>query len=163
MSLDKPISQLPANSAPSLSDLVPISKGGLNTYKTPLSAIIAMASAANISIYPAGELIPAQRVVVLMGGQLFKFDQNNPAHYKKVIGVTKEGAITVGQPIQVFTSGQADGFGGTLTPDAVYYGGVNGVLSPTPPTGAGEFVIFVGFAIDANTLLVQIDDNFQLA
>lgn len=163
MSLDKPISQLPTNPLAALTDLIAISKGSLNTYKTPISEYLAMAGAANISTYPAGEIIPSQRVVVMIGGELFKFDPTNAAHYKKVIGVTKQAAIVIGQMTDVFTSGNATGFGGTLTQDTVYYGGMAGALADTPPVNPDEFVIFVGFAIDANTLFVQLDDNFQLA
>lgn len=160
---DSPISLLPANPAPSLSDLVAISKGSIKTYKTTMAEYAALIGAANISSYPAGEIIPSQRAVVLIGGQLFLFDPANPAHYKKTVGITKQAAGIIGTVIDVWTSGKADGFGGTLLADNIYYAGASGALTVTPTSTPGEFVQFLGFAIDANTMLINIDDNFQIA
>jgi hypothetical protein len=99
----------------------------------------------------AGESIVAGRAVIQSGGNLWHFQPSTPAHYGRIIGISKQSA-TVGNPVIVVLSGIVNGLSG-LTADTLVYSGNNGVLSDTPNTSGINQI--VGIALSATEILIE--------
>ena len=52
--------------------------------------------------------------------------------------------------------------GGNLTVGSRYFLNGSGAISTTPPSTGGHYVVFVGEALNANTLALNIDVPVQL-
>lgn len=78
----------------------------------------------------------------------------NGAYTDPCIGFALGGS-SVGQGIEIQTMGIWPYGNGSLTPGSVYYLGVSGSITVTPPAGAGKLLQVVGFAIDTSNLLFR--------
>jgi hypothetical protein len=105
--------------------------------------------------YTAGEIMSAERVVMLSGGKAYLFDPTDENNYNKAIGFSLNSVI-VNDIVTVLKVGNVVG-GLVLVPDTLYYAGPNGTITATPPsTGV---IVTVGTALDANTLVVDIQQS----
>lgn len=138
-----------------------------DVYDTDDNGIVDLAEEAlnaedNIEVYPAGENISSGFAVYVNNGLLYKYDPTNVSLYNRYIGIAKNAALT-GEAVTVITQGIYEQAGFGLTPDQVYYVGLNGVLTLTPPE-APEFAISqpVGSAIDSNRIRIANYDATKL-
>lgn len=76
----------------------------------------------------------------------------------KPIGVARTAQSTIGSTTTVVSSGPCLGVLSAATPGTRYFLAAGGGLTPTRPTGAGNRLIQMGFAINATDLWVEIQD-----
>jgi hypothetical protein len=76
----------------------------------------------------------------------------------KPIGVARTAQSTVGQVTTVISNGPCLGVLSAATPGTRYFLAAGGGLTPTRPTGSGNRLIQVGYAINATDLWVEIQD-----
>lgn len=110
-------------------------------------------------LYTAGENISSGNVVMLSGGQVFKYDPTTELNYGKAIGIAKTAALT-GATVNVVLSGTVFIGGWGLVTDEIYYAGLAGAVTNTPPVAGMNNMI--GVAKDANTLIIDIDEPIVL-
>ena len=78
--------------------------------------------------------------------------------YGKAVGVTKHAAAASAQ-IAIQVSGPVDLVGAGFTPGARFWAGINGNLITSSPVAG--MVVPVGYAVDADTLFVQIESYLE--
>ncbi len=110
-------------------------------------------------LYTAGENISSGNVVMLTGGQVFKYDPTNELNYGKAIGIAKTAALT-GATVNVVLSGSITVAGWGLTQDEIYYATGAGAVSTSPP-GSG-LIGMIGIAKDSSTMIIDIDEPIIL-
>ena len=112
----------------------------------------------------AGVTISAMQVVSLSTADLvIPFDPTDPAG-PGVFGIATSTSIAGGM-VTVVTDGPVDGATG-LIPGAHYWAGPAGTLTtvePSSPANSGELLVYIGYAADADTLVVQVGDPIVLA
>jgi len=104
--------------------------------------------------YNAGENLSAGRLVILSSGTVRYFQPGVPAHAGRALGITKTSALT-GEAVMVQVAGVLSDPAFNFTPDAPVYSRTNGELFSTP--GVTGIVQFVGTALSANSLIINID------
>jgi hypothetical protein len=120
------------------------------------------ASSQVIATYPAGSInISALRVVRLSAGALFTVDKDTLAHAHTAIGISQQ-AATVGNPLDVVLSGIMDDSNWAWIPDLPLYVGADGALTQTPPSAPSVFLLRVGVALTATTVLVSIERSILI-
>lgn len=105
---------------------------------------------------PAGATIHGLRAVRASAGQLYHPDIADPAHAEQVAGIALQSG-NAGTELLVRTGGTMTDSGWTWSPGAVWCDNA-GVLTQTPP--ATGWLLKIGTALDAATLLVDIDNPF---
>lgn len=85
-------------------------------------------------------------------------DAATPAEGKRTFGVAAASA-TATNPVDVISHGLAAGVltGGGFTAGELVYLASGGGLTDTKPSGSGEIVVLMGYAINADDLFVQIE------
>lgn len=109
-----------------------------------------------------GTATEAEAAVTLSAGRLITlddtgaryFDPTTVLSYGKAVGVTNNAALA-GDIVQITTIGPVVLAGMGYTPGQRFWAGPNGTLVTTPPSSG--LVVPVGYAIDADTLNVQIE------
>lgn len=102
----------------------------------------------------AGQAVSAGRLVTMTGANsVTYFDATNVAHYGKAVGVTMHAASN-GAQVKIGVVGPVDLVGIGYVTGTRFWAGPNGTLVSTPP--ATGMVIPVGYAVDSNTLHVQL-------
>lgn len=128
---------------------------------TELSTEVEVTYMANMqSIYTAGQNLSSGNLLMLGDdARVYKNDPTDEANYGRAIGFAKMAVVT-GEDEEVITEGVyvEGGFG--LTPGAVYYAGLNGSITATPPEAGMSQV--VGVAKDADTLVIEIQEPIIL-
>jgi len=104
------------------------------------------------SLELAGENITVLNVVRRSGTEIFKADSSIISHASNLMGLATE-TITSGNFGRVFWEGEYTDGTWSWTPDGRIYLNGNGVLSQTPPSLG--FIVVIGFAVTATTILVQ--------
>jgi hypothetical protein len=107
----------------------------------------------------AGQALGGQRVVMVVGGDAFYYDETTDASMGATIGMTNA-AASMGANVDVVIEGKVNSPGWGLTPGTVYFIASNGLISATPP--ASGVSLRVGVALDADTLLFKTDDEIFL-
>jgi hypothetical protein len=107
----------------------------------------------------AGQALGGQRVVMVVGGDAFYYDETTDASMGATIGMTNA-AASMGANVDVVIEGKVSNPGWGLTPGNVYFIANNGLISATPP--ASGVSLRVGVALDADTLLFKTDDEIFL-
>lgn len=115
-------------------------------------------------VITSGEAINAGEIVCIntSGGGLYKANASD-TNKTFAFGVASNSVAGAGLPVTIKT--------GTFTISGVYVAGSTyylsastpGAITATPPSGSGEYVVRVGKAIDAATLLVKISDDVRVA
>jgi hypothetical protein len=99
----------------------------------------------------AGENINGGRAVVVENDLVFLYNPNNPLHYARIVGISKN-SVLIGEDVNIVMIGIVTGLGG-LVKDEPYYAVLNGELSNIPITGAINQII--GIALSENELLIN--------
>ena len=99
----------------------------------------------------AGENINGGRAVVVQDDLVYLYNPNNPLHYARIVGISKN-SVLAGEDVNIVMLGIVTGLGG-LVKDKPYYAVLNGELSDIPLTGAINQII--GIALSENELLIQ--------
>lgn len=105
----------------------------------------------NIETITAGGNISSGNVVYVSSGLAYRFDASDSNLQNKIYGIAKT-AATIGNTLEVYTFGVATVAGWGLTPDTLYYAGLNGSTQTTPYTVLSEFV---GVSITSDSLLIK--------
>ncbi len=108
----------------------------------------------------AGEIINGDSVVMVKDGKAYKNDPNDTGNIYLCIGLAKN-AAGVGEDVKVTLCGEHISAGWGLIPNQIYYAGSNGGITLTPPDNNLSQV--VGFAKDADTMIVEIGEPFIMA
>lgn len=106
----------------------------------------------------AGMDMSSGRVVVIKDDVAIYFNPNDLSMYGLVTGITKTSCLT-GQSIGIKLNGIFYESGLGLTPNAIYYAGINGALI-TNPTGL-KLVQPVGSSISTETLNININSPIE--
>lgn len=101
----------------------------------------------------AGEVISADKVVILSGGKLYHADPTNIAHAGKVVGIASQSGA-MGAPIMYQQAGEVPG--GSYTQDSFYFLGLNGALSTTQNASGAVFSQLIGYAKTTSVFVVQM-------
>ncbi len=97
--------------------------------------------------------VGGQRVVVLLGEEVFHADKDNPAHFDLVEGITA-GAFGAGVTGCVQVYGRMIDPSWSWTPDVTLWLGNNGLLTETPP--ASGFTLRVARAVSATEIFIDL-------
>lgn len=119
----------------------------------------ASAGGSTIKVFPAGENLGAQRLVVLRNGELFYADTTDTANIGLVIGMTVA-AATIGQDTQVQFLGNLTELSWSWTVGSPVYFNASGVPTQTQPTSG--FSQIIGFASTATQLYIQLREPIAL-
>lgn len=119
----------------------------------------ASAGGSTIKVFPAGENLGGQRLVVLRNGQLFYADTTDTADLGLVIGMTVA-AATTGQDTQVQFLGDLTEPSWSWTVGSPVYFNASGVPTQTQPVSG--FSQIVGFASAATKIYIQLREPIAL-
>ena len=99
----------------------------------------------------AGENINGGRAVIVENDLVFLFNPTNPAHYARIVGISKN-SVLAGGDVNIVMIGIVTGLSG-LTKDEPVYAVLNGELSNIPISlGISQIV---GIALSENELLIN--------
>tara|TARA_X000000368_G_scaffold318240_1_gene255510 strand:- start:2216 stop:2743 length:528 start_codon:yes stop_codon:yes gene_type:complete len=131
------------------------------------TAIAGMGGGSAVEIeLTAGEVLNKGDVVYIdSNGKLMKAIQDSTRDIATVAGLIKAN-VAMDSLAKLVFSGKIDltGWGGAaFTPGDRYFLSGSGGLSQTPTSTAGEYVVLVGEALDANTLALNIDTPVLLS
>jgi len=121
-------------------------------------------SAVEIELTAATNLAIGDAVYIDANGKLAKAAQNSTRDIASVAGLIME-AVTANNTAKLVFAGKINVTGwsqGNLTPGARYFLNGTGTISATPPSSANQYVVFIGEALDANTIALNIDVPVQL-
>jgi hypothetical protein len=107
--------------------------------------------------YEAGGTLGGQRLVQILNQAALYFDATDEG--ATPYGFTKTAANEF-ENVEVVSSGLLTSAGWGLTPNATYFAAENGLISTNIPT-QGQ-VIRVGYAIDANTLYIDLSNSITI-
>lgn len=99
----------------------------------------------------AGENINGGRAVVVQNDLVYLYNPNNPLHYARIIGISKN-SVLAGEKVNIVMLGIVTNLAG-LVEDVPYYAVLNGELSDTPLTSGINQI--VGVALSETELLIQ--------
>lgn len=119
----------------------------------------ASAGGSTIKVFPAGENLGAQRLVVLRDGELFYADTTDTSDLGLVIGMTTA-ASTIGQDTQVQFLGDMTELSWSWTVGSPVYFDASGVPTQTQPTSG--FSQIIGFASSATKIYIQLREPIAL-
>jgi hypothetical protein len=103
------------------------------------------------------QALGGHRVVVAVGsGSCDYADQNNAAHFARVVGVTV-GAASLGALAPILQSGRLAHAGWSWAPDQDVFLGTSGQLTQTPPV-FGFFSQALGFALSPTEMWVSLSE-----
>ncbi len=106
----------------------------------------------------AADPLSAGRLITVEDDGAHYYDPTTVSSYGKAVGVTNNAAIA-GDTVEITTIGPVVLAGMGYTPGQRFWAGPNGTLVTTPPTTG--LVVPVGYAIDADTLNVQIESYLE--
>jgi hypothetical protein len=106
----------------------------------------------------ASAALSAGRLVTVDENGAAYYDPSDTALYGKAVGITKHAAAAAAL-IDVVAAGKVDLVGAGYTPGTKFWAGPNGTLVSTAPTSG--LIVPVGYAIDADTLFVQIESYLE--
>jgi hypothetical protein len=99
----------------------------------------------------AGENINGGRAVVVQNDLVYLYNPNNPLHYARIVGISKN-SVLAGEKVNIVMLGIVTNLAG-LVEDVPYYAVLNGELSDTPlASGINQIV---GVALSETELLIQ--------
>ncbi len=107
-----------------------------------------------ILVVEAGEDITSYAPIAIISGLAYKYDASNAAHKWAYAGFSTNGVLTGGQ-VSIKQVGTVTLNGWGLTPNTQYLAGASGAISAASTPGGAVFRKVVGFAVDANTMLIQ--------
>lgn len=102
--------------------------------------------------------LSAGRLVTVDDTGATYYDPSDLSLYGKAVGITKHAAAAAGM-IDVVAAGKVDLVGAGYTPGTKFWAGPNGTLVSTAPVTG--LIVPVGYAIDADTLFVQIESYLE--
>lgn len=106
----------------------------------------------------AGEAITSYTPVAIISGLAYKYDSSNSAHRWAYAGFSTNG-VSAGDQVIIRQIGTVSLVGWGLTPNTQYLAGVAGAISAAATPVGSVFRKVVGFAVDADTLMIQ--QNFS--
>jgi hypothetical protein len=118
--------------------------------------------------FVAGETLAAGRIVRLdASNEVVLYDPSDVAEYDEIFGITASAAgagTLIRVATGVLTSGPLTLPAWGLTPGALYFAGLGGVLTSTPPTTAGGYALLtpLGVASTADTFVINIGQTVIL-
>lgn len=110
-----------------------------------------------ITVIAAASLSAGRLVTVDENGATY-FDPSDVSLYGKAVGITKHAAVATAQ-IDIVAAGKVELVGAGYTPGSKFWAGPNGTLVSTAPVSG--LIVPVGYAIDADTLFVQIESYLE--
>ena len=116
-------------------------------------------SSLTMELTAAENLAIGDAVYIDANGKLAKAAHNSTRDIATVAGLILE-AVTANNTAKLIFTGKINVTGwsqGNLTPGARYFLNGTGTISATPPSSANQYVVFVGEALDANTIALNID------
>jgi hypothetical protein len=99
----------------------------------------------------AGETLNGQKLLMISNGQAYLFDPSDESNADRVLGFSTH-AADQGDQVTIQRTGPLSSM--VLTPNATYYAGPSGSITPIVP--ASGLVLRVGMAKDSSTLLIDI-------
>lgn len=121
-------------------------------------------SALEIELTAAENLAIGDVVYIDANGKLAKAIHSSTRDIATAAGMVME-AVSANATAKLSFAGKIDltGWsGGNLTVGSRYFLNGSGAISTTPPSTGGHYVVFVGEALNANTLALNIDVPVQL-
>ena len=115
---------------------------------------------ANIYKFTAGETLGGQRLVMLINNKAHYFDPTDDNNIGKELGITNQSAI-INSLVDVVIGGVITDIGWGLTPNFIYYAGVNGTITTVLPTAPFIFQR-IGVAIDSNSLKLEFSEPISI-
>jgi len=119
----------------------------------------ASAGGSTVKVFPAGESLGGQRIVVLRNGELYHADTTDSGDLGQVIGLTVSASL-IGEDTQVQFLGDLTEPSWTWTAGDPVYFNASGVPTQAPPTSG--FSQIVGFASTATKIYVQLREPIAL-
>lgn len=104
----------------------------------------------------AGQDIPSYHPIAIISGLAYKYDSSNIAHLFAYAGFSTNG-VSSGSTVVILPHGLLTLSGWGLTPNTQYIAGLAGAISPASTPVGAIFKKIVGFAVDANTMLIHKD------
>jgi hypothetical protein len=102
--------------------------------------------------YPAGETLPAGRVVIIEGGEAFLFQPNDITHQGRAYGITTASANT-GNAANIQIIGEVQNAAFTFGPEKILFVYNNGIIVDTDP----ELAIMQLAGVSTTTNKMRID------
>ena len=121
-------------------------------------------SSLTMELTAAENLAIGDAVYIDANGKLAKAIHSSTRDIATVAGMVME-AVSANATAKLSFAGKIDltGWsGGNLTVGSRYFLNGSGAISTTPPSTGGHYVVFVGEALNANTLALNIDVPVQL-
>ena len=106
--------------------------------------------------YPAASVLSGDRAVIIEGDVAVYADNTVQGHAGAVLGVTT-GGVASGATATIQTYGPMTDSAWSWTPDLPIWLGTAGYLTQTVPSSG--FLLRVGYAIDATTMMVTIGES----
>tara|TARA_Y100001970_G_scaffold294305_1_gene450187 strand:- start:8408 stop:8938 length:531 start_codon:yes stop_codon:yes gene_type:complete len=121
-------------------------------------------SALEIELTAAENLAKGDAVYIDSNGKVAKAIHNTSRDTATVAGlvndtVSANGTATLSFAGKIDLTGWS---GGNLTVGSRYFLNGSGAISTTPPSSSGQYVVFIGEALNSNTLALNIDVPLQL-
>lgn len=125
-----------------------------------IGALNELKSSTNTFTLNAAATIAVGDVVIVNGsGTVDLADANSGDQFVAGIAITGN---TVGNPVVVQTAGVVTGLSGLTAGTRYYLSGTAGDLTATAPAGSGDFVIELGFALSSTSLLLRIQEGYEI-
>lgn len=109
---------------------------------------------ANFKATVAVDVVQGNAVYMNLAGQVQPATNNTTVDEATVIGFAKQ-SRTAGQTVDVLIAGVLASSG--LLPGRTYFLGLNGAITTTAPTNAGDYITRIGEAASTGELIVQIE------
>ena len=127
-----------------------LTKTGSGDYVTGWEA---PGASANFEIYPAGENLSAERVVVIDNGQAWYFQNTDATHAGRAYGITKVSALT-GQDVTIQVAGVIQDAAFNFTADRQVWIGADGEIFDSQPV-SGILVQKAGVAVEDKKMAID--------
>ena len=124
--------------------------------ETPIPPIPDNGQAEAILTTTAGMDLSGGRVVTIVDGKAVYYNPNDETMYGEVVGITKDAALS-GQEVKVQMDGLYYEAGLGLTPDQLYFAGLNGQLTLNP--SGLKTIQSIGSSVDSNRLSIKINSQ----
>ena len=123
----------------------------------PTTKLLKIDYLADDTVYPCNSAVQVNSIVYFDGSAILQRCSNNNAATLPVIGIVKAKISDTSCQLQFI--GERNGFSG-IVPNTIYYLGVNGAVTATPPSTAGTSIVPIG--IGKNTATIELRLSLQM-
>lgn len=108
-------------------------------------------NASQIEAYTAGEILNGHRLVYLKDSKAYKASNDNPDCFNRIVGMTVNAALE--DELVNVKQGKIVNPGWALSPNTLYYLGIDGEITSVPPTSG--ILQAIGYSYDTDTMYIN--------